>query len=392
FLYSNVGYKALGLLLEAVAGKPYRAIVQERIFDPLGMTGAANAITSERRRDLATGYRPWFDDRPPLAAAGVAEAPWLETTTADGSLAASAGELSAFLRLLLNGGAGPNGRLLGEASFDLMRQPFAKMSDGVHYGYALMLSTCDGQPQIGHTGGMPGFVSAMLGLPNAGVGVVVLINGPGDPEAIGRFALRATASAVRGDALPEPPALLDPAAVANAADYAGTFVGEAGTIRLEPTGAGVDLAAGDERASLLPRGDDAFLAAHPDLSLFLFRFGRDEAGQVVEATYGPNWYRGERHVGPTTFASPDAWRAFPGHYRSYNPWQSNFRVGLRQGQLWLFWPDGREQRLQLTATGFQPTAEPNSPLRLIFDAIVDGHALRARWNSGDDVYYRFFTP
>ena len=36
--YSNVGYKALGLLLEAVTGKSYAEIVQERILDPLGMT------------------------------------------------------------------------------------------------------------------------------------------------------------------------------------------------------------------------------------------------------------------------------------------------------------------------------------------------------------------
>ncbi|HET7093437.1 MAG TPA: serine hydrolase domain-containing protein, partial [Thermomicrobiales bacterium] len=129
FLYSNVGYKALGLVLEAVTGKPYRTIVRERIFDPLGMTDAADAITSAGRPMLATGYWPWFDDRPPLPAAGVAEAPWFESTTADGSLAASASELTAFLRMLLDGGVGPNGRLIGESSFDLMRQPFAAMSD-----------------------------------------------------------------------------------------------------------------------------------------------------------------------------------------------------------------------------------------------------------------------
>jgi hypothetical protein len=31
-------------------------------------------------------------------------------------------------------------------------------------------------------------------------------------------------------------------------------------------------------------------------------------------------------------------------------------------------------------------------IQLTFDAIVDGQARRARWNSGDDLFYRFFTP
>jgi D-alanyl-D-alanine carboxypeptidase len=391
FHYSNVGYKALGLVLEAVVGKPYRTIVQERIFDPLGMIEAASAITSEGRRHLATGYWPRFDDRPARATDGVVEATWLETTTADGSLAASAGELCAFLRLLLNGGAGPRGPLISETSFDLMRQPHAEMRDGAHYGYALMLSTLDGAPTFGHSGGMPGFVSMMLGLPETGLGAVVLINGPGDPDAMARFALRAASAAIRGEAIPAPPPAPDPAAVENAADYAGTFTGRAGTLRLEPAGAGLDLVVGGERAPLLPRGTDAFLAVHPDFSRFLLRFERNEAGRVVAAMHGPDWFRGERHAGPTSFEEPGEWAALPGHYRSYNPWQSNFRIGLRQGQLWLFWPDGREERLQSTATGFQPTEDPNSPLRLTFDAIVGGQALRARWNSGD-VYYRFFTP
>jgi hypothetical protein len=229
-------------------------------------------------------------------------------------------------------------------------------------------------------------------LPESGVGVVVLINGPGDPAAIARFALRTAAASVRGEAPPDPPSLPDPAAVENAADYAGTYVGDAGAIRIDAAGERLDLVVGSDRAPLLPRGTDAFLAVHPDFSRFLLRFERNDEGQVVEATHGPDWLRRERYDGPPAFAPPDEWRAFPGHYRSYNPWRSNFRVGLRKGQLWLFWPDGREERLQATATGFQPTADPNSPLRLNFDAIVNGQALRARWNAGDDIFYRFFTP
>ena len=81
---------------------------------------------------------------------------------------------------------------------------------------------------------------------------------------------------------------------------------------------------------------------------------------------------------------------------SVNPARSTgpaiFVGGWALGQLWLFWRDGREEVLELTAAGFQPTADHNSPLRLNFDAIVDGKALRVHWNDGDDIFYRFFTP
>lgn len=39
-VYSNVGYGVLGFILETAAGKPYEALLNEKIFTPLGMTSA----------------------------------------------------------------------------------------------------------------------------------------------------------------------------------------------------------------------------------------------------------------------------------------------------------------------------------------------------------------
>lgn len=392
FTYSNVGYKALGLVIEAVTGKPYRVAVQERILGPLGMTGAANAITSDIRPRLAVGYAPRYDDRPPLPSAGVVPATWIETTTGDGSLAASATDLTAYLRMLLNGGASPHGRLLSPASFELMRHPYVEMGPGVAYGYGLMLSELDGQPQVGHTGGMLGYTSSMIGVPEAGLGAIALINGPGNPIPMATFALRVAMAAMRGASLPAAPAVADPTVVEDTADYAGTCQGAAGTLRVEAAAAHLQLVVGGDRVTLQQRPDGAFLADHPAFALFPLRFARGADGRVAEVTYGPDWYRGARYAGPTTFATPPVWAAFPGHYRSHNPWNTNFRVGLRKGQLWLFWPDGREETLEPAATGFRPTADAATPLRLTFDWVADGQALRARWNDGDDFLYRFFTP
>lgn len=394
FHYSNAGYKALGLVVEAVTGKPYRQVIQERILDPLQMSDAANAITSEARKNLATGYWSWYDDRPALVQDGLTEATWVESSTGDGSLIASPSVLTAFLRMLLNAGAGPAGAVLSADSVALMCQPMTTMDVGMgfDYGYAIMSGTVGDQTAIGHTGGMLGYLSAMFGLPELGIGVIAMVNGPGDPVTPVLYSLEAIQAALAGEALPPLPAWPDVLEIPNAADFAGTFSGEAGEIRLETSDIGLNLVNGDVITPLQAFGPDTFLSTDPAFALFVLRAGRNDAGEVVELTHGPAWYRGDAYDGPTTFDVPAEWQALPGHYRSYNPWKTNFRVGLRKGELWLFWRDGREEQLTLTPAGFQPAEPPNTPLRLSFDAIVEGKALRVRWNDGDDLFYRFFTP
>ena len=39
-IYSNVGWSIAGLIAETVAGKPYEELIQEKIFDPIGMKNA----------------------------------------------------------------------------------------------------------------------------------------------------------------------------------------------------------------------------------------------------------------------------------------------------------------------------------------------------------------
>ena len=106
FHYSNVGYKALGLLLEAVDGRPYPEIIRERILNPLEMSATEPAITHDTRARLAVGYEYLHDDRLSHPDAPLAPATWLETETADGSIASTATDMCAFVRFLLRGGEG----------------------------------------------------------------------------------------------------------------------------------------------------------------------------------------------------------------------------------------------------------------------------------------------
>lgn len=109
------------------------------------------------------------------------------------------------------------------------------------------------------------------------------------------------------------------------------------------------------------------------------------------------WHGGRRYVRAGATASPlreasAELRAIEGHYRSHNPWTSNFQVVLRGDQPWLVFaaaPDGFDYQQPLTplADGlFRVGTEPASPEHLRFDTVIGGRALRA-WLSGWP-YYR----
>ena len=391
--YSDSGYKTLGVVLEEVLGKPYGEIVQERILDPLGMSATVPVITNETRRRLAVGYEPFYDDRPPPPDRPLAPATWLEHAEGAGSIASTPEDMATYLRMLMNAGQGPSGRILSEESFKLMIQRVIKAEeegDGSFYGYGLGIWDLDGHTVIGHGGGMVGYYSYMLADLDEGLGVIVLTNGPGDrsDEEIAWFALRLLRAAIhRQDLPPVPP--VDPTRVEEAAAYAGTYRGEERTFTLVAEGDRLLLCRGEERITLEQRGPDRFYVDHRDFDLFLLRFGR-EKGEVVEALHGPDWYVNERYAGPTAFDRPQEWNAYVGHYRSHNPWLTNFRIVLRKGGLVLIYPSGDEEPLTPLGGGvFRVGEDERSPERIRFQPVLNGQALRANLSCVD--YCRTFT-
>jgi CubicO group peptidase (beta-lactamase class C family) len=188
FYYSNVGFRTLGYALEAGTGTPYRELLTSRILEPMGLRHTEPEITIDIRGRMAVGYDRLHDDRRPSPHDPLVPAPWLETGTADGSLASTAGDLAAFGRALL---AGPAETLT--AGLLLVS------GDGWSYGYGLERKG----DLVRHGGSMPGFASTLLGDLESGIAVAALINGPDEndvTELVARFALD-----LHRGANPEPP-------------------------------------------------------------------------------------------------------------------------------------------------------------------------------------------
>jgi CubicO group peptidase (beta-lactamase class C family) len=395
--YSNLGYKLLGLLLERLEGRPYAEVIQRRILDPLEMRATLPVITHAVRQRMATGHTRLFDDRPSLASHPVVPATWFETNTGDGCICATASDLSIWLRMLLNRGATAHGRLISEESFDLLTQRvIAPTPDqDVWYGYGIRTRVADGYTEIGHSGGMVGYLTGMLGSLEDGVGAVVMVNGSGEPMTIAREAVRLLVAATRGGTLPDLPVEPDSFAVGNASEYAGTYASATLSLSVVAEGDRLHIEHDGQSIPLRAWSTDAFLADHPDFDRFLLTFGRED-GRVVERLHGADWYIRSTYTGPLTFDYPPEWDAFPGHYRSHNPWVGSFRVVLRKGQLWLIFPEpvdgfGTGQMLRPLDDGsFGVDVDGYCYDRLRFDAVVDGQALRASLSGAD--YARFFTP
>jgi D-alanyl-D-alanine carboxypeptidase len=389
FHYSDVGYKVLGMLLEALTGRPYPEAVRSAVLGPLGMASSEAAVTQAIRHRMAPGYVPVYDDRPPHHMHPMVPAPFVETATGDGCIASTVEDMAVFMRMIINRGRGPNGRVLDEGSFAQMIEPRAEWWPGVGYGYGIASTTARGFLRLSHGGDMPGYNSVWRVDMDSGLGAAVLMNGPLSPG-VADFALGLLRAARNGERLTPLSPAPDPHYVENGSDYAGLYSSSHGDMLIAATENGLAIKRESGDVPLEVVSDDLFQAEAPDLDLYLLQFGRDSEGVVTELAHGPNLYTNERYSGRAKYDYPAVWDMYQGHYRAHNPWRSNFRVYVRKGQLLLAWPSGDEEALHPEGGGAFRVGEPDSPELLVFDEALDGRALRARLSTCD--YYRFFTP
>ncbi len=399
FHYSNDAYKLAGLIVERAAGAPLPELLRRRIFAPLGMRATEGAITNDTRTDLATGYQTLHDDRPPQERHPLVPAPWILSTSGDGSIVSNAVDMAAYLRMLLSHGDSPAGRLISEESFGLLTSRFIEDEGNYGYGYGLWVGEPAGRPRWKHSGGMVGFTAQMTVDIESGLGVIMLLNGSGDRASTVDFAIDVVAATLAGRQPPEVGPEPDPVRTPNAPDYEGSYrsgsrtielAAEADRLRLREPGVGTDVVLGSEEDVA-----DAFLVPDPAWDRFWLRFGRDSKGRVTEAFHGDAWFVGERDAGPHPPPSdpPEEWASYVGHYRTYNPWMPSFRIVLRKGRLLLTAPSEAEvdpELVPLADGSFRVGIEEWRPDRIRFDTIVEGSALRAIFNEA--AWYRSFLP
>lgn len=393
FLYSNTGYNILGFLIEAIDKRPFGESMRARMLIPLGMTASAPIITNNLRKVMAIGYEPLAESKPYSTNDPLAEAQWVEVDIAAGSVASTPADMAKYVRMLLNRGALPKGRLLSEEGFALftkaaINSPYR--GEPASYGYGIWVSDIEGHTRLRHTGGMIAFSSSIDVDITGNIGAFASVNANlrgYRPVAVTKYAVELFNASAAGKSLPDPPAPPPPAdEVKNAADYAGTFTTLDGKkLEFAAEGNKLVLVHSNRRVVLERVGPDRFLVKHPDFDTYLLGFVRENQ-QVTQAVYGPDWYLSEKYKGPKTFEPKKEWESFVGHYHNDSPWYGDTRVVMRKGQLFL---DGA-QPLVPRGDGKFGLGDPEGPDWISFESIVDGRAMRL--NLSGIIFRRLFTP
>ncbi len=142
--------EALGILVSRIEGKPLHAVLDERIFGPLGMTDTGFFITPEKRARAATMYR--LDANEGLRDDALGPIPVKEPRFCQGgaSLVSTVDDYLRFARMLLAGGVVDGVRVLSGESVATMRtdrltdeqkhHPFLGMPFWIGRGFGLNLS------------------------------------------------------------------------------------------------------------------------------------------------------------------------------------------------------------------------------------------------------------
>jgi len=185
YAYDNVLYLVAGELIEAVTGQTWEQFVGERILARAGMAHASVRHSDAALGGNVAGTHAEVDGEvvavPPMTS---------DNTNPAGGIMAGAEDMARWLQVLLAHGRLEDGqRLFSERTWRELttlvtpmpiRDPDPLLGElrPNFSGYALGLGVRDyrGKKVLTHTGGLPGYVSRVLLVPEANFGIAVLTN------------------------------------------------------------------------------------------------------------------------------------------------------------------------------------------------------------------------
>jgi CubicO group peptidase (beta-lactamase class C family) len=310
FLYNNSGYFLAGEIVAKVSGRSLDAFLREAFFEPLGMKDTGVFVNAAPPPGVARGY---------AMAEGKATAAldWdMSWAGGAGALYSTVGDLFRWNEALFGG------KVLKPETFALMTTA-AKLPPGAEmsYGYGVVVSTLRRLPSVGHGGGLNGWSSDLLRLPDQRCTVVALANAlppvPGhEPGSVTR---RLAEKVLEAEIKALPPMEEDPhvdkatyAALAGRYDYKNavmTVTVEDGRLHAQLTG--------QPKFEIFPSAPDAFFWKVTDAEVV---FLRDEKNAVTAArhTQSGNTFTAPRLAEATVTLTSEELEAIVGSYQ-YGP-------------------------------------------------------------------------
>ncbi len=271
--YNNSGYVLLGAIIEKASGTAYSEFLRARIFEPLGMSSTMYDETARVIPNRIPGYMPGEE--------GWINADYISMTHphAAGALLSSVDDLARWDAAITSG------KLLAADSW---RQAFAPvaLNDGrsTGYGAGWMMGRLGPHPTLEHGGGIHGFVTSMVRVPEQQLVVVVLTNASPPRTNPEEVALR-LASRVLGVPAAAPAVAL---ATEKLDEYIGVYRIDTVTTRTI-TRSGDRLfsqRSGGSRFEIYPIGEDRFAFRQSSSVITFVREGGRVTGMMLQPRLG----------------------------------------------------------------------------------------------------------
>ncbi len=194
FGYQNLMFLAAGQAVAAAEGRSWDALVQSKIFAPLGMTSSSTSITAlAERPNVASPHAEWDDT--------VHAIPYknIDNIAPAGSINSNVRDMAQWVRMQLGHGKFGSQQLMSTGNHDEMWLPnihirlegptahfLAPGANLASYGMGWFLQDFNGRLAVHHGGNIDGMSAMVAMLPDEKLGVVVLTNldGTPAPEAI----------------------------------------------------------------------------------------------------------------------------------------------------------------------------------------------------------------
>jgi D-alanyl-D-alanine carboxypeptidase len=264
YQYDNSGYFLLGAIIEKASGMTYEAFLKKRIFNVVGMPRTSIESTSRITPRRAHGYskadKTWLN------------ADWISMTQpyAAGGIVSTVDDLARWDAVLYTG------RLLRS---ETLQQAFAphRLKDGrsIDYGYGWQTGRWEDFTVLQHGGGIDGFASMGVRIPERKVYVAILSNRAAEPSP--SSVAQRLATHLAGEPW-EPKPVAVPAAALDG--YTGVYRGpddDAWTVAVEGGKLYTQPARG-RKVEAIPLSESEFFV---EGSVGRLRFERDDVGKIT---------------------------------------------------------------------------------------------------------------
>ena len=277
FHYNNSGYFLLGEIIAKVSERSLSDYLHESFFIPLKMNNSGVFVNASPPQSMATGYS--FSEGKFNVALD-----WdMSRAGGAGAMYSTVGDLYRWNEALFGG------QVLNATSFKAATTAVKLPAhvDGMNYGYGLAMYEVKRLPAIGHSGGLHGWSSNLVRLPQQQCTIVVLENAlPGPPEHAPQSLSQLMVEKLFAEEIKKLPPIVEDTTI-----DPKTFVAYVG--RFDYQGAAIMTVTSDEKGlfaqltsqpkyQIIPRAKDEFFWKETDASV---TFLRDEKGDVTAARH-----------------------------------------------------------------------------------------------------------